>query len=170
MPPRTAEDALRRLGLTPAAAKPHIRATFRQLVKTYHPDLHRDINTTRQFVEVVQAYRFLEDELQLGDGEPRRKCPRCGRYGELYDGLDGAPGCLECLFGATNRRRFLPLPIVVTVRHGAVVALYLGSLLLAIGYMNNGALSVGVLSLMAALAGMLVLALTSITVRDVLRP
>ncbi len=165
------ENCLRLLGLGPAASHAQIRATFRRLAKEYHPDLRRDPEAAQRFIDIVRAYRVLEVELKLNDpNEPRRRCPRCGRYAELLDGADGRAGCVACLLGDTDRRRYLPLPVFVSVRHYSVLTLYGISLALAVAYVyapqrTDYALA----SLAAALAGLVILAIATLIVRDAFR-
>lgn len=163
----TVEECLRVLGLGPAASKATLRATFRTLMKTHHPDVRRSPEATGRFIEIVQAYRVLEVELSLRDPrEARRRCPRCGRYNELFEGLDGKAGCVECLLGETQRGRLLPPSIVVIVRHLAVFCLCTVSVACGVAYWRTLRLELALASLAAALGGMLLLALTCISVRD----
>ncbi|MEW6249971.1 MAG: DnaJ domain-containing protein [Planctomycetota bacterium] len=164
------ERCLKILGLGSAASKAAIRTTFRRLAKEYHPDLRREPAAARRFVEIVRAYRILQIELKLDDpDEPRRLCPRCGRYAELVDGIDGRPGCVACLLGDSQRGRLLPLPIIAFVRHYAVFALYALSAGLAWAYLTAPSVELGLASIATALAGLAVLAATCVRVRDAYR-
>lgn len=116
----TIVDHLRAQELEPGASGDEVRAAFRRLARRYHPDLDRTRRGQQRFVQVVQAYRALQMELGLHPDPTRyRLCPGCGHYAELLDGLDGRAGCTECLLGFTQRGRYLPLPIVISVRHVA---------------------------------------------------
>ncbi|HQL54755.1 MAG TPA: J domain-containing protein, partial [Phycisphaerae bacterium] len=161
------QEHFRVLGL-PRSAGPHeVRAAFRTLVKSLHPDLNSSPTGRQRFIQVVQAYRALQEELDLlADGPPLRICPRCGRRQELLDGLDGGVGCVDCLLGETPRRRYLPLPVIETVRHVSVVSLYALSLVLVARAAVTGHLGYALGSLAAAALGLLVLAATCVRVRE----
>lgn len=157
---RSTELCYRVLGLTPFASGDDIRAAFRRLAKAYHPDLNPGRATRERFIEVVSAYGTLRDELGLRpDATCYRRCPRCGRFAELLDGLDGRAGCVDCLLGMFRRNRLLPGPTLVTVGHGSVIGLYGMSILL-------GCAGCPLLAGSCALAGMVVLAITCIVVSD----
>jgi len=64
------------LGLSRGADTKKIKDAYRTIVKRYHPDLSRDIETTRHFLEVKEAYETL------GDEEKRK------RYDEELGGQD----------------------------------------------------------------------------------
>ncbi len=162
------DDCVRVLGLSRWTSGADLRAAFRRLAKEYHPDLNHTLEGNRRFIELVHAYRVLQHELNLHpDGSELRRCPRCGRYAELLDGLDGRAGCADCLLGRTRWMRYLPMPLMDVVRHLSVLALYVASAALALRYVETGQLEYSALSLAAAVAGLLILALTCISVRDV---
>jgi hypothetical protein len=117
-------------------------------------------------VEVVRAYRVLQAALDLDSGQALRRCPRCGRFAELLDGLDGRPGCVDCLLGETQRRRYLPLPTIEVIRHIGVLALYATSLGLIVYSAATANLASAIGGLTSAAAGLLLLALACLRVRD----
>jgi len=162
------DGCLRVLGVDRWTSGADLRAAFRRLAKRYHPDLNGTRAGNRRFIEVVQAYRVLQHELNLHpDGSELRRCPRCGRYAELLDGLDGRAGCADCLLGRRRWTRYLPMPLYEIVRHFSVVGCYAASAVLALRYVGTGQLEYSAFSLAAALGGLLVLALTCVRVRDV---
>lgn len=52
------------LGVTPAASQKEIKAAWRKVVKTYHPDVCRCADSHALFLEVSEAYRVLQDEYE----------------------------------------------------------------------------------------------------------
>ena len=50
------------LGVSRSADPKKIKDAYRTIVKRYHPDLSQDIETTRHFLEVKEAYETLGDE------------------------------------------------------------------------------------------------------------
>lgn len=52
------------LGVRRNANKNDIKKSFRQLVKQYHPDANRNIDTTDQFQKINLAYQTLSDPQQ----------------------------------------------------------------------------------------------------------
>ena len=161
------EDHLRTLGLRPDATGDAVRKAFRRLAREHHPDLNATPTANARFVAIVQAYRALQHELGLHpDRTHDQRCPRCGRFDELLTGLDGRAGCPECLLGRAGARHFLPLPIMTTVRHVGVLVLYAASVVLAVTYAQNAALPLAALSLICALAGLLLLFVTCLTVPE----
>jgi hypothetical protein len=164
----TVVDYLRSLDLGVDATGDDVRAAFRRLARQHHPDLDRTAASTRRFVEVVEAYRALQMEMGLRPNMAHyRLCPRCGRYGELLDGLDGRLGCPDCLLGMMGKRRYLPLPTFVTVKHLGTIALYAASVLFAFLYAQHGPLQWAILSLGCALLGLLLLFVACMTVPEV---
>ena len=57
MPTRapTVEECLRVLGLGPAANKATLRATFRRLMKTHHPDMRGTPEGTARFIAIPRS-------------------------------------------------------------------------------------------------------------------
>ncbi len=164
----SSDESFRVLQLPRSAGPAEVRMAFRRLAKQHHPDLNRSPESGRRFARVVKAYRVLQHELGLlGDGSARRRCPRCGNYDELLDGLDGRPGCADCLLGLTRLSRFLPPYAVETVKHVAVLVLYVLGVALAVNYATTHDLDYALLSLGAIATGMLTLAGTCLTVRRV---
>jgi hypothetical protein len=156
------------LGLLNSATPAEVRVAFRRLVRRYHPDLTRSAANQRRLIEVVHAYRCLQHELSMhGQGVRLRPCPRCGRYGELLDGLDGRPGCVDCLLGQTRWSGYLPAPLIQIVRHVPVLLLYSASTILAGEYIGSGRSELALGSLGLTIVALLTLALTCMRVKDV---
>jgi len=59
-------------GLKPGASEEEIRKRYRKLVKKYHPDVNKDANAEKKFIEIQTAYEELmrEPEAQLGIDHP----------------------------------------------------------------------------------------------------
>jgi hypothetical protein len=164
----TVVEHLRSLELGVDATGDDVRTAFRRLARQHHPDLDRTGASTKRFIEVVAAYRALQIEMGLSPNMAHyRLCPRCGHYGELLDGLDGRPGCADCLLGLTVRRHFLPLLTFATVKHVGTIALYAISILCAILYAQHGRFQLAALSVGCAVLGLLLLFVTCLTVPDV---
>jgi uncharacterized protein (DUF983 family) len=164
----TVVDHLRSLELGAGATGDDVRAAFRRLARQHHPDLNHTAAGNRRFVEVVEAYRALQMEMGLRPNmADYRVCPRCGHYGELLDGLDGRPGCPDCLLGMTGQRRYLPLPTFVTVKHVGTIALYAASVWFAFLYARDGSLQLAALSLGCAVLGLVLLFIVCMTVPEV---
>jgi hypothetical protein len=159
------DESLRILGLSRAATWEDVRAAYRRLAKIYHPDVcDPRLRGSRRFVEVVGAYRTLKEEMGTEPGERRSPCPRCGQRATLLEGLDGGLACAECLLGETRRRRRLPMPVMVVIRHVAVFGLYALSASLAVTGSTSGSVTPMVWSLGFALAGLGLLAGTVVRV------
>ena len=47
------------LGLRPGADEKEIKASFRKLAKTYHPDVNKSPGAKQKFIEIHEAYKFL---------------------------------------------------------------------------------------------------------------
>ena len=165
----TVADHLRTLDLGVDASGDDVRAAFRRLARRHHPDLHCTAADERRFLAVVAAYRALQMEMGLRPNMASyRLCPRCGRYGELLDGLDGRLGCSDCLLGMRDRSRLLPMPIYVTVQHVGSIVLYAASGLFAWLYSRCGSPRSAALSLGCAALGLVLLFIACMTVPEVL--
>lgn len=153
------EDNLRTLGLPRSASAADARAAFRRLAKQHHPDVARAAADHRRFAEIVHAYRELQQAWKdATDEHGHRRCPTCRRWAELLEGLDGRVACLDCLLGESDRRRFLPLPVLVTVRHVGVMLCYAASA--ALGLTGHAGWS-----LLLVVAGLATLAVTCMRIR-----
>ena len=71
------DSKYRTLGLTPEATWDDVKAAFRRLARTYHPDIAGPDGTER-FTEITQAYMDLKDILAPG----AKKIPRHSRNEE----------------------------------------------------------------------------------------
>lgn len=119
-------EAVTLLGISAAADARTAHRAFRRLARSCHPDVARESGAAERFARLVDAYRTVQ-RFQRADAEdlPFADCPRCRRERTLLRGLDGRTACAECLLGRPRRGYFLPLPILVTVRHAAAWAAYL---------------------------------------------
>jgi hypothetical protein len=52
------------MGLTPGASEEEIRKRYRKLVKKFHPDVNKDANAERKFIEIQEAYEELMSDNQ----------------------------------------------------------------------------------------------------------
>jgi hypothetical protein len=135
-----------------------ITAAFRRLAKKCHPDVNPTRADERRFVEAAEAYRILRERLRPRPRHrPWGRCPRCRHYAELFEGLDGGKGCVDCLLGRTQRSRFLPLPAVIVVRHLSVFALYGLCVLFLLLYVDTGQWDFAASSFLCVVGGMLLL-------------
>jgi curved DNA-binding protein CbpA len=101
------------LGLREDASEDAIKAVYRQLARTFHPDVNSDPSAVEHFREITDAYVVLSDrELrERYDGQrarrPRRR-PR-GEETETRIGLHVAGIDLGGLLGVTVQVRRRPL-------------------------------------------------------------
>ena len=65
-------SAYKLFGLSPGASEEEIRKRYRELVKKFHPDVNKDANAEKKFIEIQTAYEELmrEPEAQLGIDHP----------------------------------------------------------------------------------------------------
>ena len=65
-------SAYKLFGLSPGASDEEIRKRYRELVKKFHPDVNKDANAEKKFIEIQTAYEELmrEPEAQLGIDHP----------------------------------------------------------------------------------------------------
>ena len=81
--PHRSRDHYAALGLPRTATDAEIRAAFRRLARTHHPDVNlTDPKSERRFKRIARAYEVL------GDAARRRKYDERGRRGPVF----GAPG------------------------------------------------------------------------------
>jgi hypothetical protein len=59
-------SAYKVFGLNPGASEEEIRKRYRELVKKFHPDVNKDANAEKKFIEIQKAY----EELMSGNTEP----------------------------------------------------------------------------------------------------
>ncbi len=52
-------SAYKLFGLNPGANEEEIRKRYRELVKKYHPDVNKNPNTGKKFIEIQEAYELL---------------------------------------------------------------------------------------------------------------
>ncbi|MCB9077971.1 MAG: VWA domain-containing protein [Anaerolineaceae bacterium] len=65
----TYKDYYAILGITQTATDKDIRQHYRQLVRTYHPDVNPDSNAAEKFTEIQEAYETLSDPLRRREYE-----------------------------------------------------------------------------------------------------
>lgn len=150
------------LGVRPGASAEQIHRAYKRLALRYHPDRAGEgPNSLELFYRVTEAYttlrRGLHREAAAGGRQrmPTGRCPSCGRVEELFKAMSGGHSCAACLLN--TRRRFLPLPTMVTVRCLAVIGLQAAAVGCAVsagvtGQWQHGAAGVAVA--MAALLGL----------------
>jgi curved DNA-binding protein CbpA len=65
-------SAYKLFGLSPGASEEEIRKRYRELVKKFHPDVNKDANAEKKFIEIQTAYEELmrEPEAHLGIDHP----------------------------------------------------------------------------------------------------
>ena len=65
-------SAYKLFGLSPGASEEEIRKRYRELVKKFHPDVNKDANAEKKFIEIQTAYEELmrKPEAQLGIDHP----------------------------------------------------------------------------------------------------
>lgn len=156
---------LEALGLPSGATPDEARAAFRRIARLNHPDIDRTASARRRFVDAVGAYRRLQ-ALGFADRAAayNDQCRHCGRIESLLDALDGGRACADCLLGVTTRRRLLPLPLILTVRHLSVIAFYAAGLCVFLLNARQGRFDLLWLSLALFVAGGLTLARTCLRV------
>ena len=168
------EECYRVLGVACSADAAEVTAAYRRLAKRLHPDVSHSRESQRRFVQAAHAYAMLREQLR-----PRRQhshqacCPYCGKHTDLYQAHAGLTGCADCLLGRTYRSHFLPLPVVVCAKHLSVLVLYVVSILYLVLYLRADDWSYALVSLLAALTGITVLARQVLSLArssDVLRP
>lgn len=57
------------LGLKPGVSEQEIKQAYRKLVKKFHPDVNKDPDAAKKFIEISEAYKFL---MEVG-GRPRQE-------------------------------------------------------------------------------------------------
>lgn len=166
MSDRSLDDCFRVLGLRSSAGGMRIKRAFRGLVKEHHPDLQHSRADLKRFIQIVEAYTRLRHELQLhSPDEDTRPCPSCGKVAELLDGLDGKAACPDCLLGQTRRRLLLPLDVITTVKHGAVIALEAASIFCFVMALARESPTYAAISVATGVVALIILAVTCITLR-----
>jgi hypothetical protein len=147
------------LGLTPAAGRDLVHATYRRLALLHHPDRNPgDATSLGLFKELATAYRVLQTKFQLDDVDPTTgtgECDQCGTYGVVRTALDGSRVCEDCLSRGGVCRMLPAPPIVIASCTVTVVLLALAGLCLALGTASAArmypmlALGLGVLALLS---------------------
>jgi len=151
------------LGVRPGASVEQIHRAYKRLALRYHPDRASGRpDSLEKFYRITEAYttlrRGLHREAAAGGRRPVPvgRCPRCGRTEELFQALHGGESCADCLLN--TRRRFLPLPSVVTIRCLAVIALQAAAVGCAVSVGLTGQWQHGAAGLVAVIAALLGLA------------
>ena len=101
------------LGVAADATPDDVKAVYRQLARTFHPDVNADRTAVEHFREITEAFLVLSDpEKRRGyDRQRRRRIRAAGEETELYLGLRVAGIDLGGLVGvsvAVQRRPLLP--------------------------------------------------------------
>ena len=168
MAPRTLADCFAILGLRTTASREDVLREFRRLAKQYHPDIHRTPTAAAHFVEILGAYKRLQAHFgPHRGGWQEDMCPQCGLIDELFVGADGRRACVDCLFGRTSLRRFLPFPLIVMVRHVLEIGLIAATCVLGVASIVTGSLAQAVAALATAGAAFVVLAIRCLLVKYV---
>ncbi|RMF75171.1 MAG: hypothetical protein D6744_13795 [Planctomycetota bacterium] len=137
MPENLIEDSFDCLGLQVGATNAEVREAFFRQVRRLHPDVNPTPDAAARLQRVVAAYRRIQRWFG-GHWSAAAVCSRCGAEELLLPTLEGTHACAECLLGRTARRRTLPMPEFVTVRHLAVFGLYVAAVvLLGVGVREN---------------------------------
>ena len=103
------------LGVPRDASPENIKAVYRQLARTFHPDVNADEDAVEHFREITEAFLVLNDPEQREAydrrlSRPRRRRP-AGEETETYLGLRVAGIDLGGLLGVSvtvRRRTLLP--------------------------------------------------------------
>jgi curved DNA-binding protein len=74
------------LGVDRGASEDEIRAAYRKLARTYHPDVNKDPEAEDRFKEISEAYEVLRD------AEKRERYDRLGANWKAGDDVSGASG------------------------------------------------------------------------------
>jgi curved DNA-binding protein CbpA len=103
------------LGVPEDATAEEIKAVYRQLARTFHPDVNADPDAVEHFREITEAFLVLADpEKRRAYGLRRRSRPRsAGEETEMYVGLRVAGIDLGGLVGVSvivQRRSLLEDP------------------------------------------------------------
>ena len=106
-----AADLYSVLGVPQDASPENIKAVYRQLARTFHPDVNADEEAVEHFREITEAFLVLSDPEQREaydrqGSRPRRRRRAAGEETEAYLGLRVAGIDLGGLLGVS-----------VTVRH-----------------------------------------------------
>jgi curved DNA-binding protein len=103
------------LGVPPDATADEIKAVYRQLARTFHPDVNADPAAVDHFREITEAFLVLtdEDKRRAYDRRPRARLRSVGEETETYLGLRIAGIDLGGLVGVSvvvQRRTLLEDP------------------------------------------------------------
>jgi DnaJ-class molecular chaperone len=104
------------LGVPEDASTDTIKAVYRQLARTFHPDVNADEDAVEHFREITEAFLVLSDPEQREAydrhrSRPRRRRAAAGDETEAYLGLRVAGIDLGGLLGVSvtvRRRALLP--------------------------------------------------------------
>ena len=109
--PVSAQDLYAVLGVADDADGETIRSVYRQLARTFHPDVNADARAVDHFRRITEAYCVLSDPVCRAryDGGRGRRSRATGEETEMTLGLRGAGLDLGSLVGASVRIRTRPL-------------------------------------------------------------
>ena len=85
------------LGVPKTATPEDIKAAYRRLSRTYHPDVNQEKNAQEKFIIISRAYSIL------GDEDERRKFDFSGRMGLAPDFAERVSGFREAAGPEYNR-------------------------------------------------------------------
>lgn len=166
----TLAECMKVLELPPSATPEEVRYAYHRLAHQLHPDKHTGHPHARErFIRVAEAYRMLRRASRAVEaGERVGTCGICRSFGTVLRNADGQVVCPGCALG--NRRRFLPLPVLVVVKCTVPLALLILAACLLFSAMQTPSMRTAAGALAAALGSMVSLAVVCLRVRHCLPP
>jgi curved DNA-binding protein CbpA len=107
------------LGIAEDASQDKVKAVYRQLARTFHPDVNADEDAVEHFREITEAFLVLSDPARRADYDRHRRCRTRARLrdaieqSETYLGLRVAGIDLGGVLGLSvtvRRSTLLPDP------------------------------------------------------------
>ncbi len=104
-------DCYEVLGLPEEASAEAVKTVYRQLARTFHPDVNTSPGAVEHFREITEAFLTLSDpeKRRAYDRQRRRRSRRRGEQTEMYLGLRVAGIDLGGLLGVSVTVRRRPL-------------------------------------------------------------